>query len=203
MFLIGLAIVGSIGVFAYERYLTGVAERKAQEVAAAEAQVNPDTVEAFIRTRDRFTAAKDILDNHVAASQFFDLLESVTLQSVRFNGLSFLLAADRSAEIRMTGVATTFNALAAQSSAFATEKRIKSAIFSDIAVGPGGTVSFSLEADVDPRLLALSDTPPIGASSSIELPISSEEVPLDEGTFPVEDTGVIDSTSEPESIPAL
>src|SRR5690606_35233515 len=116
MFLLSLAVVGAAGVFLYERYLEGVAERKAVAVAQAQAQVNPDTVEDFIRTRDRFSSAKTILDNHVAVSQFFDLLEATTLQTVRFDDLSFTLAEDRTAEITMSGVARTFNALAAQSS---------------------------------------------------------------------------------------
>lgn len=152
---LGIAILGSGGVFGYERYLLSVRESKALEVAQAEESINASTVEEFIRTRDRFTSAQDLLNTHVAASNFFELLESLTLKNVRFSSLGFNLADDRSAEIRMSGTARTFNALAAQSSAFAEEKRIKRAIFSDIKVNPDKTVSFSLAADLDEKLLLL------------------------------------------------
>lgn len=153
---LGVSLAGVAGVFAYERYLENVRESKSAAVQQAQADVDSATVEDFIRTRDRFTAAKGLLGSHVAVSQFFDLLESVTLQSVRFNSLSFILAEDRSAEIQMKGVARTFNALAAESSAFASEKRIKRAIFSDINVNANGTVSFALDADLSPNLLLMS-----------------------------------------------
>ena len=166
---LGLALLGSIGVFAYERYLSGVRDARALEVAQAEEQINPASVEDFIRTRDRFIEAGRILDNHVAVSQFFDLLESLTLQSVRFDNLAFTLADDRSAEIRISGVARTFNSLAAQSSAFASEKRVKSAIFSGITVNPNRTVAFELEADLDPRLLILN----LPEAPSIPVPVAT------------------------------
>jgi len=154
--LLGAAVLGSVGVFAYERYLIGVRNQKAAEVTAAEQVISSASVEEFIRTRDRFASAQEILDSHVAASQFFDLLESLTLSTVRFNQLSFELLEDRSAQIQMTGIARTFNALAAQSSALASEKRIKSAIFSGITVNQNNTVAFGLSADLDPRLITLS-----------------------------------------------
>lgn len=163
--ILAIAILGAGGVFAYERFLIGVRDAKAQEVAKAQAAIDSSSVEEFIRTRDRFTAAQGLLNNHVAATNFFNLLESLTLQTVRFSSLSFTLTDDRSADISMSGTARTFNALAAQSSVFASEKRIKRAIFSDIKVNADKTVSFALAADLDSKLLALTaeaapDAPP-------------------------------------------
>jgi len=153
--ILGIAILGAGGVFGYQRYLMSVRDAKSEEVRQAQEAINASSVEEFVRTRDRFTAAEALLDNHVAVSNFFNLLESITLQTVRFNSLSFTLTDDRSAQIAMAGTARTFNALAAQSSVFAEEKRIKRAIFSDIKVNTDNTVSFSLDADLDPRLLVL------------------------------------------------
>jgi hypothetical protein len=58
----------------------------------------------------------------------------------------------------MTGTARSFNTLAAQSSAFATDKRIKRAIFSGITA-KAGAVSFNLEAQLDPGLVVLATAP--------------------------------------------
>lgn len=173
--ILGIAILGSAGVFGYERYLISARDSKSAQVEQAQAAIDSASVEGFVRTRDRFTAAKGLLDSHVAATNFFNLLESLTLQTVRFNSLSFTLTEDRSAEITMGGTARTFNALAAESSVFAGEKRIKRAIFSDIKVNPDKTVSFSLAADLDPKLLALSAE---AAPAVPAAPVATTSVPI-------------------------
>ena len=55
----------------------------------------------------------------------------------------------------MQGVARSFNALAAESAAFAQDKRIKRAIFSSITADKGGLVRFSLRAELEPKILVL------------------------------------------------
>ncbi len=186
--LLVLALAGAGAVFGYQRYLEGVRNSKQVEVQTVRQSINSQVVEDFIRTRDRFTAAQDLLNNHVAVSQFFDLLESLTLQSVRFDGLTFRLAEDRSAELEMQGVARSFNALAAESSAFASEKRIKRAIFSDIRVDPvTRTVSFSLSAALDPALLVI-------APESAPAPIAAPVVPAATTTAPRATTSPATST---------
>jgi hypothetical protein len=169
LILFGVAVFGAGAVFGFERYLLSVSDSKSAELDAAQARVDASKVEEFIRTRDRFIVGKGILDTHVAASNFFKLLETLTLQNVRFNSLSFRLGEDRASEIGMEGTALTFNALAAQSSAVAAEKRIKRAIFSDIKVNENKTVSFSLAAELDPKLLTLlaEDAPNVPVSSAL------------------------------------
>ena len=147
-------------VFAYEFYLKSAHDSKTVQLEEAQKAVNIDTVEDFIRLRGRLSALESMLDNHVLLSEFFDLLELRTLQSVRFSGLSLTVKDDRSADIQMEGVAKSFNALAAQSTQLAAEKRIKRAIFSGIAVNENGTVSFSLSATIDPRLITSAEVLP-------------------------------------------
>lgn len=157
--ILALAIAASAAAFGYERYLMSVKERKAAELAMAQERVSEDTVEEFIRLRDRALAAETLLDEHVAVSQFFDVLENITLQAVRFTSLKLSIEDDRSTRIEMSGAARTFNALAVQSAAFASEKHIKRAIFSDISVNDGGSVSFLMTAELDPRLILMAAIP--------------------------------------------
>jgi hypothetical protein len=189
--LFGISIAAALGVFLYEQYLTGVRDNKRAEVEQAEEAINSSAVEEFIRTRERFTSADELLNGHIAASKFFALLEGLTLESVRFNTLSFKLADDRTAEIQMTGVARTFNALAAQSSAFASETRIRRAIFSDIDVNDTGTVSFALSADLTPGLLKVSEEEalpyiqlPAEETTPSDLPLTEEATTTPETVTP-------------------
>jgi len=180
-----VAIAG--GVFGYTLYLKNARDTKAALLATAEQSINVDQVEGFIRLRDRLTTADTLLDEHIRLSEFFSILEMRTLQSVRFSTLSISVKDDRAAEIRMEGVARSFNALAAQSAEFAAEKRIKRAIFSSIAVNENGTVAFSLSAEADARLITAADRfiPPVPAASTQPVPddsSASTSVPVEAGT---------------------
>lgn len=163
----GLALAGSAATFAFEKFLEQAHEDKAAELAAAEASISRDTVEEFIRLRDRFVATDTLLDQHVALSQFFDLLESVTLTNVQFDTMGIMVEDSRTATLSMNGTAASFNALAAESTAFAAEKRIRRAIFSGISTNESGRISFSLDAELDPRIViwdgaaAVADAAPV------------------------------------------
>lgn len=153
MFVFGLALLAAAGTYAYDRYLSHALSVKAEELAVAQRQVDEDQVEEFVRLRDRLTYGRDLLDNHIALSQVFDVLEAQTLVSVRFASLDLTVADDHTAQIEIEGTARNFNALAAQSNAFASEKGIRRAIFSGIVVNANNTVNFRLTADLDSRLL--------------------------------------------------
>jgi hypothetical protein len=149
----GLIVAIAVGVFAYDRLLQHTLAAKQAELATAQASVNEDTVEEFVRLRDRLSNGKELLNNHVELSQFFTSLESLTLQNVGFTSMKLSIAGDKSAKLQMDGTARNFNALAAQSNAFAGEKRIKRAIFSGITLNDKKQVEFTLTADIDPRLI--------------------------------------------------
>jgi hypothetical protein len=159
--ILGIAVLLSAGIFAYGRYLSAQSIEKAAEIEKTQQGVSQETVEGYIRLSDRLRSADTLMAKHVALSQFFDVLESLTLKNVRFASLSITVEDDQSAELKMTGAAENFNALAAQSAAFAKESRIKQAIFSGIKVdSKTGVVSFSVSAKLDPRLVAITSAVP-------------------------------------------
>ncbi len=187
--LLGVSVAGSAGVFAYERYLVSIRDTKKAEVETVQKGIDSTAVEEFIRTRDRFTAAMALLNTHVVSSQFFDLLESMTLQNVRFNSLSLKLKDDHTAKITMNGVARTFNALAAQSSEFAKEDRVKRAIFSDITVDEQDQVTFTLSADLSSELLSMTVEEAQSTSVQESVPESETAPTVEESTLPPVNTG--------------
>jgi Tfp pilus assembly protein PilN len=148
----GITLAGAAGTFAYSKYLETVSIAKDLKLKESEKNINIDTVEEIIRLRSRIQVASNVLDRHVRSSQFFDVLERITLQNVRCQSMSLNVSEDRAARIEMHGVARSFNALAAQSAAFAAEKQIKRAIFSGITADKNGLVKFALQAELTPRL---------------------------------------------------
>jgi hypothetical protein len=154
---LGLVLLLAIGVFLYGRLLAS--EQAAKDVALVKAQgaIDPATVESFVRLRDRLSSSKTLLGNHLAFSSFFNLISSVTPVTVRFTSLHILIDEKGRAVLTGAGVARSFNALAAASSAFAADGRVKDAVFSNIVVSPrDGSVSFALAATLDQKLVAFS-----------------------------------------------
>ncbi len=153
IFILGVMIVGAGLTFAYSLFLNNVRDSRQVLLQTAEQSINNETVADFIQLRNRIQTANVILDQRIRVSQFFDVLESVTLQNVRFKTLSFSVGDNRAAKITMSGSARSFNALAVESSAFARNENFKRAIFSGIAADKSGVVSFTLNADLAPKLL--------------------------------------------------
>lgn len=200
--LLGLAVLLAIGAFAYSHYLTSEAAAKSAELDRAEAGVSQDTVEGFLRLRDRLSSAQSVLANHVVLSQFFDALESLTLADVKFNSLTVTVNPDRSASVKMTGSAASFNALAAQSAAFAEEPRMKQAIFSGIGADPKGVVSFSFSAVLDPKLVALPEQVPGSWTNVAPAVPAADASTTDASTTPVSTASTtVDTSAAPVTLP--
>lgn len=154
-FVLGVAVLGAGITFSYKTYLDTVQVARKARLDAVEKTINENTVEDFIRLRNRIQVAQGLLDRHVVTSQFFDVLESLTLQNVRFKSLQLSVDEDRTAKLEMRGLARSFNALAAESAVFASEKRIKRAIFSNITADKAGAVSFTLQAELSAKLVTV------------------------------------------------
>jgi len=188
--LITLVLAG--GTFWYNQFLKSEENAKGQQVIAAQASVNEDTINQLVRLQDRLTAAKMVLNQHIALTQFFTLLESITAQNVHFDTLSIQVADDRSAQISMTGEAQDFNALASQSNIFANQQYIKSAIFSGITLNQDGEVNFTLTANLDPAIV-IESAPPATQPVPAAAPAASSTPTLESmpPTAPVSSTSTL------------
>ena len=142
------ALVLAIVVFFYGRILSASQVAKDDALAKAEAAINPAMVEEFVRLRDRLALGNTLLASHTAFSGFFSSLGTLMPATIRFSLLH--LSLDDKGAVKL-------NALAAASTAFAQDGRIKDAIFSNIVVNPkDNSVSFALAATLDPKLVTFS-----------------------------------------------
>ncbi|HVB20044.1 MAG TPA: hypothetical protein VNF51_02035 [Candidatus Paceibacterota bacterium] len=153
---LGLVFLLALGVFAYDQILANQQGSKDAALSKAEAAIDPTTATDFVRLRDRLNSATTLLTNHVAFSGFFTLLETILPTTVRFTTLHLSFDSAGNASFDGSGIARSFNALAATSAAFAADGRIKDAIFSNIVINKDNSVSFSISASLDPKLIAFS-----------------------------------------------
>ena len=151
---LAVALVLAIGVFSYGKILSVSRASKDAALAEAEAAINPETVEDFVRLRDRLSSGEKLLENHAAFSGFFTSFGDLLPATVRFTSLHLSTDSKGAIKFEGSGVARSFNALAAASAAFARDGRIKDAIFSNIVVTRDNTVSFVLVATLDPKIVA-------------------------------------------------
>ena len=156
--ILGIVFFIALGVFIYGRILAGQLSSKDAALAKAEAAINPATVEGFVRLRNRLNQGEMLIKRHAAFSSFFSTLETLLPASVRFSSLHLSLDPSGISKLEGSGTARSFNALAAASTAFAADGRIKDAIFSKISVNRDSSVSFGLSATLDPKITAFSPT---------------------------------------------
>ncbi len=152
--ILGIVFALALGTFAYDRVLAGIEASRAEALATAEKTIDLATIEGFVELRNRLNSGTVLLSNHVAFSRFFALLETVLPTSVRLTSLRLSFDATKQVKLDGTGVAKSFNALAAVSTAFGSDGRIKEAIFSNLVVTKDNTVSFVLSATLDPKVVA-------------------------------------------------
>jgi hypothetical protein len=143
----------AIGLFAYGRILETSKASKDAELAKAEQEINQSTVEGFVRLRNRLVESQTLLNNHTAFTGFFTTLGTLLPTTVRLSSLH--LSIDTVPKAEGAGVAKSFNALAAASTALAKDGRIKDIIFSNININSkDNSVAFTLTATLDPKLIA-------------------------------------------------
>ncbi|MDD3531339.1 MAG: hypothetical protein PHV99_01995 [Candidatus Pacebacteria bacterium] len=180
--MLGIAFVLALGVFLYGRILAASMSSKDAALAAAQANIDPATIENFVRLRDRLASSRSLLENHTSFSRFFSTLEKLLPASVRFTSLHLSTSDVGAPKIEGAGIAGSFNALAATSNAFATDGHIKDAIFSNISVNRDGSVSFTLSATLDPKLAvftpsALQPIAPPPPAASVPAPPQANPLP--------------------------
>ncbi len=160
-------------VFFYGRILDSSKAAKDAELASAQQSIDPATAENFVRLRNRLASSGVLLEKHISFSSFFSSLEKILLTTVRFTSLRLSISDTGAAKMEGLGVAKSFNALAAASSALSKDGHIKDAIFSNIRVNKDGSVSFALSAALDQKIVAFSPPPAAAPLPSVAEPSSA------------------------------
>lgn len=181
LFVISLVAAG--GVFAYNGILTASIANKDASLKAAEGAFEPNVITDLARLDSRLTQTQKLLDSHLAPSGIFDFLSTITLSQVQFTDFSYKKQADGSAIITLAGTGDSFSTVALQSDQFGSTRLLKDVVFSDVTIGAGGKVDFSVKATLDPSLYIYSKQ----AASTQATPVTS--------TLPVQTSPVAPATT--------
>lgn len=154
--ILATALAGAAAVFATEYYLSNRVASMTNELAAAEASLNQSEISEWVRLDKRIEVGKQLLNNHLAVSVFFDLLQSLTLKTIQFKNFSYAVTSDQKVAVTMDGQADNFAALALQSDELAKQsKSMSNQIFSNIDQDKTtGKITFRFSALIDPSLIS-------------------------------------------------
>jgi hypothetical protein len=169
----------SVGYYAFQYVYNLSLQRQIDSLKASigiqQSKFEAATLQKLTKTDGKISAVKEILSKHTSLVPLFNLLDTYTLQSVRFRGFSFSVDPTAGPEIHITGDAAGYASIALQSDSFNTSGKLKNIVFSDLNLDQNGRVLFTLNASVDPTLLSVA---PVANTSNASSTGGSTAAPL-------------------------
>ncbi len=126
----------------------GVALEKARK------SFEPSLIADVKRLDNRITSAKTVLENHIVVLPVFDMLEGLTLKTVRFTKFEYKNPKGVAPAIQLDGEAKSYASVALLSDSFAGDERIKNPVFSNLNLSDTGGVKFSFVASLDTTMVS-------------------------------------------------
>ncbi len=153
VFLIALASAG--GAYLYRSSVkTDIAEYK-KSLNIAKQQFEPSLITELQILDKRLNAATTILTKHIAVSPIFELLQEITLPTVRYSDFAYKIDDKTNlVSVQMKGEAKGYNFIALQADLFSENKFIKNPIFSDFVLDQSANIDFNLTFSVDKSLVS-------------------------------------------------
>jgi hypothetical protein len=154
--LLVLTILAAAGLFLYKNRVQSKLSERQQELKEKRSAFDPALIDELSKTADRVSTAKSLVDNHLAFTPIFSIVESVTLTSVQFNSMnvSYNEGEDSPSSdsqptdgvtVTLSGIGPGYAAIALQSSELADHDKIRNPILSDFSLNDEGNVEFSVQ----------------------------------------------------------
>jgi len=141
----------SIGVYAYEQYLTNSINTKNASLTNILTQFDTASVNHFVELDAKLKAASDIINNHLAFSALLKLIADNTLVPIQFTSLKYSYdTSSYKTSLSLSGKAPDFASVALQSDRFAGLSYFKDQSFSGVTLDESGAVLFNFSASVAP-----------------------------------------------------
>jgi hypothetical protein len=167
MILATFLFIISIGMAGFTFFAKSILLRS-QEQAKIELKANEDKynlplIEDLKKVNAKIDLANQLLKNHIAVSEVFDIISKLTIEGVRFSDFEFSepIASGIPAAsnvpvytITMRGIANNYNSVAFQSDVFGSSQRygtnkvLRNPILSNLSVDESGNVVFDFTAEI-------------------------------------------------------
>ena len=164
VFVLSLAAIG--GAYLWKGYLKQTQQEYKVALAERERQFDIGLIERLKQIETQINTSKQLLANHIALSQAFDIISRMTIANVRFLSMDLSMPAGGKGGINvsMKGYGTSLQAVAFQSdvlgqlSLYGLSRDIRNPIVSDPTLDPNGSVNFGFSAALDPGSLSYKES---------------------------------------------
>lgn len=158
---LGLLIVTVLaagGLFVYKNSLSTTLADRQQELQDRRSAFDPALIDELDKTATRVETAQSLVDNHLAFTPIFSIIESASLTSVQFSSMEVAYndvggnnPANSDSQpsggvtVNLTGTGPGYATIALQSSELADHDKIQDPILSGFELNDEGDVEFSVE----------------------------------------------------------
>jgi len=148
-------LVVSGGLYFYRGVVANNITKMDESLKAAQNRYEPAKIKELQVLDKRLSAANEILSSHVSLIPIFELLQKVTMKTVRYTKFSYVAGTEKSKKvtIKLSGTAIGYKSIALQSDIFTENKQIIDPLFSNLLLDEKGNVAFELEFSVDPTFV--------------------------------------------------
>jgi hypothetical protein len=202
-----ISVIVAVGLFAYTKVIESTIDDKIAQIEKVQAQFDPAVMKELIRVDTRMRLAQQVLEEHVTVTEYFRLLEQVTVRPVRYESMSFTIPEARASRGRsaapqptdpsvvLAGQARDFKQIALQADEYNDSADIKQPVVAGLNINEADLAVFNVTMNVDPRLISYTDAIRSGRRV-IDTTGGSATVPVVPTPEPVEETA---TTSEPQA----
>ncbi len=155
MFLFTLAIIGAGGSYWWRIKIGDDIEKQINDLKDAKDQFDEDFIAEATRLNKKINSVKKLLEDHVAPSIIFKILEGETMKNVSYNSFKYETDTDGLITINGTGIAKSLESVVLQSDELG-KSDFRDVLFDNIQNIENDNVSFSLEATLDNKVILFS-----------------------------------------------
>jgi hypothetical protein len=160
--LLVLSLLSVGGVLLYEKYLDGALVSKKESLQKQRDSFAPELIREMSRLDRKLEVAQTLLQEHVSVTGIFELLQELTLKTVRFTNLSYTQT-EEGIQVKLQGEGQSFTSVALQSDEFGKSSFLSEAVFSNFQLNERGNVNFSVSAIVKPSVVSFVERKERGA----------------------------------------
>lgn len=140
-----VAVVSTIGLFAYSKITEKSIEEKVTLLEGKKAVFNSEDIVALIRTDTQIESAHKLVREHVALSELFNHLEKITLKRVQYTGLQYAGFPNETGLVTLAGNAKNFQDVALQTEQYRIDDNLQNPIVRELERTETGDVDFSID----------------------------------------------------------
>jgi hypothetical protein len=164
IFIISIAAAG--GAYFWKSYQSSANAQYKIDLADRQKQFDLNLITKLKAINTQIDSAQKLLNNHVAFSRIFDIIQKMTVSEIRFLSMDFKDSVENNGKltISMKGQGKNLSAVAFQSdilselSKYGISNVVKNPIISNPTLDSTGSVSFSFSAEIDKSAVSYSQS---------------------------------------------